>query len=97
MTPALPLLVRERSPAHRGLQAAGFVVLAGLAIFASTSNPFQLGQLTVALLYATAIAGLNLATGYTGQLPSGTRRSSGSAPTPPASWSPRTTGTRWSR
>jgi branched-chain amino acid transport system permease protein len=68
MTKALPLLVRERSAGHRGLQVAGFVVLAGLAIGASTANPFQLGQLTVALLYATAIAGLNLATGYTGQL-----------------------------
>jgi branched-chain amino acid transport system permease protein len=68
MTPALPLLVRERSAAHRGLQAAGFVVLAALTVLASTLNSFQLGQLTVALLYATAIAGLNLATGYTGQL-----------------------------
>ena len=68
MTPALPLLVRERSAAHRSLQIAGIVLLAALAVYASTLNSFRLGQLTVALLYATAIAGLNLATGYTGQL-----------------------------
>jgi branched-chain amino acid transport system permease protein len=63
-----PLLVRERSAAHRSLQVAGIVFLALLAVYASTLNSFRLGQLTVALLYATAIAGLNLATGYTGQL-----------------------------
>jgi len=65
---SMPLVVQERSAAHRGLQAAGIVVLAALAVWASTANQFVLGQLTVALLYATAIAGLNLATGYTGQL-----------------------------
>jgi branched-chain amino acid transport system permease protein len=65
---ALPVLVRERSAAHRSLQAAGIVALVLLAVWASTFNSFRLGQLTVALLYATAIAGLNLATGYTGQL-----------------------------
>jgi branched-chain amino acid transport system permease protein len=63
-----PVLVRERSAAHRSLQVAGIVFLALLAVYASTLNSFRLGQLTVALLYATAIAGLNLATGYTGQL-----------------------------
>jgi branched-chain amino acid transport system permease protein len=57
-----PLLVRERSAAHRSLQVAGIVFLALLAVYASTLNSFRLGQLTVAL------AGLNLATGYTGQL-----------------------------
>ena len=68
MSASLPVLVKERSAAHRGLQVAGIVALGALAVFASTSNPFRLGQLTVALLYASAIAGLNLATGYTGQL-----------------------------
>jgi branched-chain amino acid transport system permease protein len=68
MRPALPLLVRERSAAHRSLQVAGIAILSLLAVYASTLNSFRLGQLTVALLYATAIAGLNLATGYTGQL-----------------------------
>ncbi len=65
---SIPLIVRERSGWHRGLQTAGIVALAGLAVWASTANQFRLGQLTVALLYASAIAGLNLATGYTGQL-----------------------------
>lgn len=65
---ALPLAIRQRSAAHRTLQTAGLVILVALAVYASTLNSFRLGQLTVALLYATAIAGLNLATGYTGQL-----------------------------
>jgi branched-chain amino acid transport system permease protein len=65
---SIPLVVRERSAGHRGLQAAGVAALAGLAVWASTADQFRLGQLTVALLYASAIAGLNLATGYTGQL-----------------------------
>jgi len=68
MTSTLPVLIRERSAAHRGLQIGGIAVLTGLAVYASTLNQFRLGQLTIALLYATAIAGLNLATGYTGQL-----------------------------
>ena len=93
---SIPLVVRERSGWHRGLQVAGIAALAGLAVLASTANQFRLGQLTVALLYASAIAGLNLATGYTGRCPSATPRSSGSAPTRPAFWSPRTTGTRLS-
>lgn len=65
---SIPLVIRERSGWHRGLQAAGVAALAGLAVLASTADQFRLGQLTVALLYASAIAGLNLATGYTGQL-----------------------------
>ena len=65
---SMPLVIRERSATHRGLQVAGVALLTVLAVWASTSNQFLLGQLTVALLYATAIAGLNLATGYTGQL-----------------------------
>ena len=68
MTPSLPVIVRERSPLHRALQTAGIVVLVLLAVYVSTMNSFRLGQFTVALLYASAIAGLNLATGYTGQL-----------------------------
>jgi branched-chain amino acid transport system permease protein len=65
---SLPVLVPERSLAHRGLQAVGLVALIAIALGASGLNNFRLGQLTVALTYAAAIVGLNLATGYTGQL-----------------------------
>jgi len=55
-------------------------------------NSFREGQLTQALIYASAIAGLNLATGYTGMLSIAIRRSSASVPTRPASWCRSTTG-----
>ncbi len=54
--------------AHRSLQAVGLAVLAGLAVWTSTTNSFRVGQVTLALIYASAIAGLNLVTGMTGQL-----------------------------
>lgn len=65
---AAPVRLRRGSPAHRGLQALGLAALVGLAMWASGLSSFRVGQLTQALIYASAIAGLNLATGYTGQL-----------------------------
>ncbi len=65
---SLPLQVDQGSPAHRTLQVLGLAALAGLAILGSRTNSFQVGLLTQALIYATAIAGLNLVTGYTGML-----------------------------
>ncbi len=65
---SIPLQVVQGSPVHRTLQVFGLAVLAGLAIIGSRTNSFQVGLLTQALIYATAIAGLNLVTGYTGML-----------------------------
>jgi branched-chain amino acid transport system permease protein len=65
---SLPLQIRQGSPPHRFLQVFGLAVLVGLAIMGSRTNSFQVGLLTQALIYATAIAGLNLVTGYTGML-----------------------------
>jgi branched-chain amino acid transport system permease protein len=65
---SLPVRLRENSAGHRALQTVGVVVLIGLAYYASTLNSFRVGQVTLAMIYATAIVGLNLATGYTGQL-----------------------------
>jgi branched-chain amino acid transport system permease protein len=53
---------------HRSLLVFGLAILVGLAIMGSRTNSFQVGLLTQALIYATAIAGLNLVTGYTGML-----------------------------
>jgi branched-chain amino acid transport system permease protein len=64
----LPLLINQGSAVHRSLQIFGVALLAGLAILGSRTNSFQVGLLTEALIYASAIAGLNLVTGYTGML-----------------------------
>lgn len=65
---ALPLQINQGSAVHRSLQIFGVALLAGLAILGSRTNSFQVGLLTEALIYASAIAGLNLVTGYTGML-----------------------------
>jgi branched-chain amino acid transport system permease protein len=64
----LPLLINQGSPTHRFLQVFGLAMLIALAFLGSRANSFQVGLLTQALIYATAIAGLNLVTGYTGML-----------------------------
>lgn len=64
----LPLQIGQGSPVHRSLQVLGLAVLVALAILGSRTNSFQVGLLTQALIYAIAIAGLNLVTGYTGML-----------------------------
>jgi branched-chain amino acid transport system permease protein len=66
--PTLPLQINQGSPTHRFLQVFGLVLLVALAFLGSRANSFQVGLLTQALIYATAIAGLNLVTGYTGML-----------------------------
>ena len=66
--PTLSLQINQGSPTHRFLQVFGLVLLVALAFLGSRANSFQVGLLTQALIYATAIAGLNLVTGYTGML-----------------------------
>ncbi len=67
-TTSLPLEINQGSALHRSLQVFGLAVLVALAILGSRTNSFQVGLLTEALIYASAIAGLNLVTGYTGML-----------------------------
>ena len=62
------LQLRRGCARHRTLQVAGVTALVAAAVWASGLSSFRVGQLTQALVYASAIAGLNLATGYTGQL-----------------------------
>ncbi|MFZ1063692.1 MAG: hypothetical protein WAN30_09510, partial [Acidimicrobiales bacterium] len=64
-TTSLPLEINQGSALHRSLQVFGLAVLVALAILGSRTNSFQVGLLTEALIYASAIAGLNLVTGYT--------------------------------
>jgi len=64
----LPVIVRRNSPAHIGLLAvaAGLVALA--VLWGSIFEPFHQGQITRVMIYAVAIAGLNVCTGYTGMI-----------------------------
>ncbi|MGJ6966924.1 branched-chain amino acid ABC transporter permease [Streptosporangium sp. G11] len=63
-----PITVRAGSPAHRGLRVALLAVAALLLVAGSYAEPFRVGQFTSVLIFAIAISGLNLATGYTGLL-----------------------------
>lgn len=53
---------------HRLLVLAAFVAVGAGLFWASGLATFRVGQLTSVLIYAIAISGLNLATGYTGLL-----------------------------
>lgn len=64
----LPIRLPHHGAAHRGLQAAGLLVLALLIWQISGASNFRLGQVTSVCIFAIAISGLNLATGFTGML-----------------------------
>ena len=53
---------------HRALVAATGVAIALVLLWMSGLAPFRVNQLTNVFIYAIAITGLNLATGYTGLL-----------------------------
>ncbi|MGI8331211.1 branched-chain amino acid ABC transporter permease [Actinomadura scrupuli] len=61
------VIVRGSLP-HRSWQLAGVLAAAGLLLAGSGLQSFRVGQLTSVLIFAIAISGLNLATGYTGLL-----------------------------
>jgi branched-chain amino acid transport system permease protein len=62
----LPFVVTRNSRPHLAFIAVGAVVVIGVVAWASTFGQFNQGQLTRVMIYAIAIAGLNIATGYTG-------------------------------
>jgi branched-chain amino acid transport system permease protein len=61
-----PLVIRTGSRGHVGLVVLGLAVAAAIIAWAGGLGQFNQGQLTLAIIYAIAIAGLNIATGYTG-------------------------------
>ncbi|GAB2829883.1 branched-chain amino acid ABC transporter permease [Actinocorallia aurea] len=68
-SPRGPLLTLVRgSTAHRAAVAAGPVLALAALYLGSGLEPFRVGQLTSVLIFAIAISGLNLVTGYTGLL-----------------------------
>jgi branched-chain amino acid transport system permease protein len=61
-----PKVVRRGSPAHLALLGIGLLIVIGAILWGASLGQFNQGQLTRVMIYAIAIAGLNIATGYTG-------------------------------
>ncbi len=65
----LPLIVDEGSVAHRGLRLARLGAVVAIALtLPYVVQTFQLSQITSVLILATAIVGLNLLSGFGGQI-----------------------------
>jgi branched-chain amino acid transport system permease protein len=63
-----PITIVRGSARHRAVRL-GLVAAAALVLLAGAgAEPFRVGQFTSVLIFAIAISGLNLATGYTGLL-----------------------------
>ncbi|MEO3786827.1 branched-chain amino acid ABC transporter permease [Actinocorallia sp. B10E7] len=62
------LAIVQGSAQHRALQLGGLALAALVLLWGAGQEPFRVGQLTSVLIFAIAISGLNLATGYTGLL-----------------------------
>jgi branched-chain amino acid transport system permease protein len=63
-----PVVIERNSPAHLILVVVGVLAVAGVIAWGAGLEPFNQGQLTRVMIYACAIAGLNIATGYTGMI-----------------------------
>ncbi len=66
MSTRLPIVVRRNSAPHLGLLVLAAVAVAGLLGWGSGLAEFDRGQVTRVMIYAIAIAGLNVASGYAG-------------------------------
>lgn len=62
----LPVVVQRGTWPHAGLVVVGIAIVAGVMIWGAGLGIFNQTQLTRVAIYAIAIAGLNVATGYTG-------------------------------
>lgn len=67
-SPSRPLVLRRGSRAHRVLLLVGALALALLIVVGANLGAFDQGQVTRLMIYAIAIAGLNISTGYTGMV-----------------------------
>lgn len=66
---SLPLVFARRSPQHRVWQVVGYGLVAALILLVSYSQPsFQLLNFSKVAAYAVAILGINIVTGYSGQV-----------------------------
>jgi branched-chain amino acid transport system permease protein len=65
---AFPVVVRRGSATHRGAQVGALLGLALLVFFMGTADGFRVGQFDTVLIYAIAVCGINLVSGYGGML-----------------------------
>lgn len=65
---SLPVTVRRHSVPHLALIGIGLLICVGVILWGGDLDPFDQGQVTRVMIYAIAIAGLNVATGYTGMI-----------------------------
>ena len=63
-----PLVIERNSRAHLVLLGVGALVVVAAVIWGAGFGAFNQGQITRVMIYACAIAGLNIATGYTGMV-----------------------------
>lgn len=63
-----PRVVRRGSTAHTALVVAGAIAAVLAVLWGSQLDPFNQGQVTRVAIFAIAIAGLNIASGYIGLL-----------------------------
>ena len=61
-----PYIVQRNSRTHLAMIVLGVIVVAAVVVWGGGLGQFNQGQLTRVMIYAIAIAGLNIATGYTG-------------------------------
>lgn len=61
-----PTLIRRNSPVHLTLLAVGALVVIAAIFWGYGLQDFNRGQVTRVMIYAVAIAGLNIASGYSG-------------------------------
>ena len=66
---SLPIDISRGSPQHRAWQAVGYALVAGAALFVAFTQPdYQLLNFSKVVCYAVAILGINLVTGFSGQI-----------------------------
>ena len=64
----LPFSLRRNSTPHISLLLVGVILAAAIVAWGGGLGDFNQGQLTRVMIYAIAISGLNIATGYTGMV-----------------------------
>lgn len=66
---SLPLVIERHSPRHRAWQVSGYALVVAAVLWIAYSQPsYQLLNFSKVAAYAVAILGINLVTGYSGQI-----------------------------
>lgn len=65
---SFPRVIERGSMQHRAIQIAGLAIVLVATMAGGQTDPFRMGQLVTVFIYAIAISGLNLVSGYGGML-----------------------------